>query len=391
MEFFADALRSISEIEASSQKVAEESNSVKLRNELLPSTHQNQLKNYHSEISSSYKKTDFCDIKNSDDYHDINPDINYSSFVQDENFSTNHRFFPGYTPKAIKRKFPGPAGIFFDEPPRKVSVGSSDVSEIFKPTDLEVEPIKSSQFSVEELLAAPSWNKLQLDVSSNHSFLSNAQNFSVQQVRSDTSKKKLPKHIVVPILCLYIKQFDSEEPVSIYMDDTGEITGKVDKEVLEHYRNYIKTGTSLVLKKITFVCNVMLLEKTNLVSIYLDDGTVHHIQNWDSIVEESLNGCIFPETPKLLKKSGKLHHSKITPTLKQTLNRNDELTPSSGSRTFLPIRISHANVNSPSNSNVINHSNRSIDAANLSHPDLEMDDFDELLGNLDEETFCEDL
>ncbi|KAG8191402.1 hypothetical protein JTE90_010579 [Oedothorax gibbosus] len=219
-----------------------------------------------------------------------------------EALNVNSRFVPGFTPKARKRKFPGPAGVYTQQ--NKLQVLSCNLEKTCKEKpeeNLEFQDITSSQFTSNDLLL-PSWQNLQKDVSSCQTLLSTAKYHSIHRVLNEASKKKLPKHVVVPVLCVLIKKFKPEDSSLVLIDDTGEILGKIYKDVLEEYKELIKVGSALILKKVTYLCNVLLLKKPCIASIYLEDGTVKHICELTSILdkEEPLiqMGCECPGNPK---------------------------------------------------------------------------------------------
>ncbi|GIZ04793.1 uncharacterized protein CEXT_630121 [Caerostris extrusa] len=181
------------------------------------------------------------EIFTGDDISNLN-----QSTVIDKTSKINSRFVPGFTPKAKKRKLPGPAGFFSTN--TNMPCDSDPLLTASTNSEIEIQNITNSQFSAEDLLL-PSWQNLQRDVSSCQALLSTAKYYSIRRVLHETSKKKLPKHLVVPILCVLIKKFDPEESSLNFIDDTGEISGKINKEVLDTYKDCIKSGTALILKK----------------------------------------------------------------------------------------------------------------------------------------------
>ncbi|GFT50402.1 uncharacterized protein NPIL_151921 [Nephila pilipes] len=256
-------------------------------------------KNSLSPLRSNMEERVASNIKKKSECYDVS-DPNQDT-TTDKTSKINSRFIPGFTPKAKKRKLPGPAGFFptcSDQqfPPNDCELLNTKSSD----SEIEIQNITNSQFSADDLLL-PSWQNLQADVSSYQNLLSVAKYYSIRRVLHETSKKKLPKHIVVPVLCVLIKKFDSEESTLVFIDDTGEIPGKVDKEVLDLYKNLFKDGTALILKKVTCLCNIILLKKQSIVSIYFEDGSVTHIQDLNSVLDkEPLKpmNCECPGTPK---------------------------------------------------------------------------------------------
>lgn len=250
-------------------------------------------------ILTDNEEIDTLNIKKESECHDVsNPN---QDTIIDKSSKINSRFVPGFTPKAKKRKLPGPAGFFAtcnnqQFPPNDYELSSPKFSD----SEIEIQNITNSQYSADDLLL-PSWQNLQADVSSCQNLLSSAKYYSIRRVLHETSKKKLPKHIVVPVLCVLIKKFNCEESTLVFIDDTGEIPGKVDKEVLDLYKNFIKDGTALILKKVTCLCNILLLKKESIVSLYFEDGSATHIHDLNSILDkEPLKpmNCECPGTPK---------------------------------------------------------------------------------------------
>ncbi|CAL1278541.1 unnamed protein product [Larinioides sclopetarius] len=265
-------------------------------------------------VSAKQKDIDFSEICS------LNKSINTN-----ETIKIDSRFLPGITPKAKKRKLPGPAG-FFSENQDDQHADSEHLITKGTTADIEIQNITNSQFSSEDLLLS-SWQNLQAEVSSCHNLLSTAKYYSIRRVLHETSKKKLPKHLVVPVLCVLIKKFNAEESSLVFMDDTGEISGKMDKEVLDMYENAIQERTALILKKVTCICNILILKKQNVVSIYREDGSVQHIQDLNSILdkEEPLKpmNCHCPGTPneQTIKKPSFSKFCNSTPvSTKKTLN-----------------------------------------------------------------------
>ncbi|KAF8794080.1 uncharacterized protein LOC129961519 [Argiope bruennichi] len=278
-------------------------------------------------------------IKNRETVPSKEKDVNFSEMYSpnrsvniDENAKINSRFVPGFTPKAKKRKLPGPAGFFSENDDQHFQpVDSEHFVTKCTTADIDVQNITNSQFSSEDLLL-PSWQNLQAEVSSCHNLLSTAKYYSIRRVLHETSKKRLPKHLVVPVLCVLIKKFNAEESSLVLMDDTGEMSGKIDKEVLDMYKDAIHERTALILKKVTCICNILILKKQNVVSVYLDDGSVKHVQDLNSILdkEEPLKpmNCHCPGTPneKTIKKqlfSQSCNSASIS--LKKALNDNHKM------------------------------------------------------------------
>ncbi|GBO21055.1 hypothetical protein AVEN_16590-1, partial [Araneus ventricosus] len=106
-----------------------------------------------------------------------------------------------------------------------------------------------------------------------------------------------------------------------------EISGKIDKEVLDMYKDIIQERTALILKKVTCICNILFLKKQNVVSIYREDGSVKHVQDLNSILdkEEPLKpmNCQCPGTPdeQTIRKPSFSKVCNSTPvSMKKTLN-----------------------------------------------------------------------
>ncbi|GFY15198.1 uncharacterized protein TNCV_1570111 [Trichonephila clavipes] len=317
-DFFNDTFLSISEndlLNHDTSNFKKSSNSSEIKDvQSLPKIAHNASEN----SSSSNKKSKHIDTNNSvsnvlKDKEEIvalknkkESECNDASnpnqdTIIDQASKINSRFVPGFTPKAKKRKLPGPAGVFAiynDQqfPPNDCELSSTKGLD----SEIEIQNITNSQFSTDDLLL-PSWQNLQADVSSCQNLLSSAKYFSIRRVLHETSKKKLPKHIVVPVLCVLIKKFNCEDSTMVFIDDTGEIPGKADKEVLDLYKSVIKDGTALILKKVTCLCNILLLKKQSIVSIYFEDGSATHVQDLNNMLDkEPLKpmNCECPGTPK---------------------------------------------------------------------------------------------
>ncbi|GBM84795.1 hypothetical protein AVEN_121919-1 [Araneus ventricosus] len=161
-------------------------------------------------VSAKLKDIDFSEI--------CSPDKSVNTV---ETSKINSRFVPGFTPKAKKRKLPGPAGFFSENDDQHFQpLDSEHLVSKGTTADIEIQNITNSQFSSEDLLLS-SWQNLQAEVSSCHNLLSTAKYYSIRRVLHETSKKKLPKHLVVPVLCVLIKKFNAEESSLVFMDDTG--------------------------------------------------------------------------------------------------------------------------------------------------------------------------
>ncbi|XP_054706983.1 uncharacterized protein LOC129216792 [Uloborus diversus] len=169
----------------------------------------------------------------------------------------SNKLLSGVVSSAKKRKFSGPAGLLpatQDEALMKqlCSSGETRRSSIVSSYNIDYQQnIASSQYTPEALQGSP-WKTLQADVSSCLHNFSSAQNFSIRRILLESSKKKMPKYMVIPFLCILIKKISVKDPnaKSVFMDETGEINGKIDKEVMEKYSKEIVEGSAVILRNV---------------------------------------------------------------------------------------------------------------------------------------------
>ncbi|KFM72621.1 hypothetical protein X975_08181, partial [Stegodyphus mimosarum] len=318
----------------------------------------------------------------------------------------NKRFIPGFTPKAKKRKFPGPAGLLSEEVKEsgKREFGISDTNhnnQMLSNSEKELENIASSQFSPEELLL-PSWKTLQTEVSSCPNLLATAKYYSIRRVLHESCKLKLPKYIVAPILCVLIKHISYKDSSATLMllDDTDEIKGSVDDEVVNTYKEHLQAGTALILKNVTFLFNVLILKKSNIVSIYLPNGKSNHIEDFGSVILESSEDRGYLRISNEMSSDHRPVHTDNLKTLipsiipKEQYGYNGKISSSISTSQQLKIQIAESKesfqvASNPRHTKAVTAKNTLKDAS-LNCDEMD-DDFDQLFSTLDEKSFLEDI
>ncbi|XP_035230939.1 uncharacterized protein LOC118202840 isoform X2 [Stegodyphus dumicola] len=184
------------------------------------------------------------------------------------------------------------------------------------------------------------------------------------------------------------------------LDDTDEIKGSVDDEVVNTYKEHLQAGTALILKNVTFLFNVLILKKSNIVSIYLPNGKSNHIEDWCSVILES------SENREYLRISNEIssdHRPVLTDNLqtlmpsvipKEQYGYNDKISSSFSTSQKLKIQIAESKETFQVSSNP--RSTKAVAAKNILKDtslncDEMDDDFDQLFSTLDEKSFLEEI
>lgn len=160
-------------------------------------------------------------------------DFDWDSAFAD-NFEGEEHCNPAKKPKLEGRKFPGPAGILpKGQPVSRAFANSSEKA------DAEIEEAQQS-LSREELLESNSaWHELE----KNEDFGAERLKFDSEFIKNEV--KRIGSSFKIPMFCTVLKSIDLSsglDPSCEFVDNKGEISGMIHRDVLDEYGEQLRPG-----------------------------------------------------------------------------------------------------------------------------------------------------